>query len=81
MQHVQLGSIDIGGGVVATQAWVSDDGPIVLIATRARSGALQNSRLDLQKGMFIDPLPGNRTQEDVTRLVSSVRREARGRYP
>ena len=72
MEKVQLGSIDIGGGVFAFQAWLSD-GPIVVVGTRRAGGVEQNTRLDLQKGMFIDPLPGDRTEDGVTKVVDSVR--------
>lgn len=72
METLQLGSIDIGGGVFAVQAWLSD-GPIVLIQTLDAGGEKKNSRLDLQKAMFIDALPGNRMQDGVTRVIKSVR--------
>jgi len=72
METVQLGSIDIGGGIVATTARFSEAGPIVLVTTHATTGREQNSRLDMQKGMFIDPLPGTRKLEGINLLVSRV---------
>jgi hypothetical protein len=74
-QKLQLGSIDLGGGVTAVSVWLTD-GPIVLISTRNQNGAERNSRLDLQKGMFIDPLPGDPTADGVTRVVRGVRAAA-----
>lgn len=75
MTTIQLGRIDIGGGVVATQAWLSNGGPIVLIATTT-NGHQQNSRLDVQKAMFIDPLPGARSVSGVNDVVKAVRQRS-----
>ena len=74
MSFVQLHiePVDIGGGLLATGAWVSRS-PIVLIETKRRAdGSQQKSRLDLQKSMFIDPLPGERTNDGMRALVQSV---------
>ncbi|MBK6854882.1 MAG: hypothetical protein IPG93_25740 [Burkholderiales bacterium] len=69
---LDLNSIDIGSGVVAEQAWILE-GPIVLIGTVAgASGHHLKSRFDVQKGMFIDPLPGVRLQSGLTELASVV---------
>lgn len=73
-QNLELGSIDIGSGVFATRVWLSD-GPIVLIATRSKTGEVKNSRFDLQKAMFIDPLPGERMESGVRAVVKAVRAE------
>lgn len=74
METLQLGSIDIGGGIVATSARFSEVGPIVLVTTHASSGGEHYSRLDVQKGMFIDPLPGVRKLDGINLLVSQVMR-------
>lgn len=74
MTTIQLGRIDIGGGVVATQAWLAS-GPIVLIATTV-NGQQQKSRLDVQKAMFIDPLPGTRSANGVNDVVKAVRQHS-----
>jgi len=61
--------VDIGGGLNATAVQLSD-GPIVLVDLRAgRVAAVQRSRLDLHKHMFIDPLPGQRDTDAVRRLA------------
>ena len=70
MQVIHLDSIDLGDGVLATEAWLSES-PFVLVQTSTRAGQLK-SRLDLQKRMFIDPLPGERTEAGLTELVTSV---------
>jgi hypothetical protein len=71
--QLDLNSIDIGSGVVAEQAWILE-GPIVLIGTTVAgaSGHHLKSRFDVQKGMFIDPLPGVRLQSGLTELASVV---------
>ena len=64
--------VDIGGGFMATGVWVSG-GPIVLIrAFNKRQGVEINSRLDLQKRVFIDDVPGERREDGISNLVSSV---------
>ena len=73
MQVIHLGSIDLGDGVLATEAWLSDS-PFVLVQTRTGDRQLK-SRLDLQKRMFIDPLPGTRTEAGLTELVVSVQEQ------
>lgn len=73
MENVHLRSIDIGGGLVATDAWFSEGGPIVLIGTRNPGQVERKSRLDLQKAMFIDPLPGARSVEGVRQVVEAVK--------
>lgn len=68
----QLNRVDIGGGLWAVGAWVGP-GPIVLIKTVDKvKGAETNSRLDLQKRVFIDPLPGERSSEGILHLIQSV---------
>jgi len=69
MGTVKLNEIDIGSGVFATSAWLLD-GPIALISTKTDQGSeTLKSRLDLQKGMFIDPLPGERSTEGVHEVI------------
>lgn len=75
---LNLGHLDIGGGLSANQAWLTD-GPIVLISASTRTGVTQNSRLDLAKGMFIDPLPGEPSSEGIKRLTQAVADEGRWR--
>lgn len=74
MQSVELGSVPIGGGMVATHAWITE-GPIVLILATSEGGKEEKSRLDMQKAMFIDPLPGKPTPEGVRVLVARVAKE------
>lgn len=72
---LHLEGVDIGGGVIATDAWVSGS-PIVLIETMMKGNPDRKSRiksrLDLQKQMFIDPLPGDRTATGIGALVKAV---------
>ena len=72
MTTLQLGSIDLGGGLKALQAWAVG-GPIVLVSTVGSSGEKKNSRLDIDKAMFIDPLPGKPTPAGVVRVVERLR--------
>ena len=71
MRNLELGSVAIGGGLVATQAWASD-GPNVLILARGEGGIEEKSRLDVQKAMVIDPLSSDPTVEGVRALISRV---------
>lgn len=71
-REFRLEPVDIGGGFMATNVWIST-GPIVLVGTINRLEGLEvKSRLDLQKRVFIDPLPGERSEHGILDLVSSV---------
>ena len=69
---LNLQSIDVGGGVVAVRAWFEPSSPIVLVETHGVDGSAMKSRLDLGKGMFIDPLPGVATEDGVERVVRGI---------
>lgn len=80
-REFEIEPVDIGGGFVATNVWVSV-GPIVLIhSINQQNGAEVNSRLDLHKRVFIDPLPGERNLGGISHLVSSVESASRGWSP
>lgn len=68
---MHLEPVDLGSGLVATDAWIAE-GPIVLIETTTNDGVHVKSRLDLQKVMFIDPLPGERSASSIHTLVNAV---------
>lgn len=77
VEKFSLDPVDIGSGLVATDVWMTSS-PIVLVETRATNGSELKSRLDLQKRMFIDPLPGERDRDGLLDLVLAVI-AARGR--
>jgi hypothetical protein len=79
MTSLNLGQIDIGGGLSATKAWVVG-GPVVLVSTSTSSGIEQNSRLDIAKGMFIDPLPGTRLDRGIAEITRVIMAEGRWRF-
>ena len=66
VEKFSLDPVDIGSGLVATDVWMTSS-PIVLVETRATNGSELKSRLDLQKRMFIDPLPGERDRDGLLR--------------
>lgn len=68
-----LTPLDIGGDLVATDVWISAS-PIVLVSTHERWNKTTEtkSRLDLQKQIFMDPLPGEPSREGIRDLVHSV---------
>lgn len=71
---IKLGAIDLGSGVVATKAQLFD-GPFALITASTADGRAYSSRLDIQKGMFIDALPGEKSAQSVQQIVRLIAEE------
>lgn len=69
-QKMHIKPVDVGSGVIATDFWLTDSA-IVLIEAKAKGNPVK-SRLDLQKRMFIDPIPGARDYDGVLSLVRAV---------
>jgi hypothetical protein len=70
--ELSLPRVELGKNFFATKVWVGD-GPIVLVSTLNSGGVERSSRLDMQKSMFIDPLPHSPSAETVSRLIAAVR--------
>lgn len=66
-QHIGHVDLDIGGGMNATEAWVNSS-PIALVSANSQ-GQTVKSRLDMQKRVFIDALPGKPSPSAIERLV------------
>ncbi|MEY4427723.1 MAG: hypothetical protein RLZZ182_412 [Pseudomonadota bacterium] len=64
--------VSIGGGMSVSRAWVQDQSPIALVQVVSKTGVESKSRLDLQKAMFIDPLPSKPRQHNIRGLVHIV---------
>lgn len=67
--------VELGQGWEATRAWTTG-GPIVLIQANSPTGQIVKSRLDMQKSMFIDPLPIEAKKADIQHLVEAVNASA-----
>lgn len=68
---INLKPVDLGQGWEATSAWVTG-GPIVLIQANSPTGQTVKSRLDVQKSIFIDPLPIKAKKADIQHLAQVV---------
>lgn len=72
-KKIEIKPINLGLGWEATDAWVTG-GPVILIQATSSTGTTVKSRFDMQKSMFIDPLPeGVETKkEDLQHLVKAL---------
>jgi hypothetical protein len=68
---ITIEPVDLGQGWEATRTWRTG-GPIVLIQANSPTGQIVKSRLDMQKSMFIDPLPIKAKKADIQHLVQVV---------
>jgi uncharacterized membrane protein YcaP (DUF421 family) len=68
---ITIEPVALGQGWEATRAWITG-GPIVLIQANSPTGQIVKSRLDMQKLMFIDPLPIKAKKANVQHLVQVV---------
>jgi hypothetical protein len=68
---ITIEPVNLGQGWEATRAWITG-GPIVLIQANSPTGQIVKSRLDMQKSMFIDPLPIKAKKADIQHLVQVV---------
>lgn len=75
VRTVKLDHLAIGGGAYANEAWLLG-GPIVLVGAQ-HGQELAKSRLDLQKGVFLDRLPGGAqpSTEGIRQLVLKLASE------
>lgn len=73
VNHINFSPVNLGQGWEADEAWETG-GPIVLIKAQSQKGKkIFKSRLDMQKAIFIDPLPIKKTDNAVVRnLVVAV---------
>lgn len=74
INHINFNPVNLGHGWEAEEAWETG-GPIVLIKAQSqKKKEVFKSRFDMQKAIFIDPLPiGNVNNATVVRnLVSAV---------
>ena len=70
-QKIVIEPINLGLGWEATSAWVTG-GPVVLIQATSSTGETVKSRFDMQKSMFIDPLPVKTKKTDIQHLVEAL---------
>ena len=68
---ITIEPVDLGQGWEATRVWITG-GPIVLIQANSPTGEIVKSRLDMEKSMFIDPLPIKAKKTDIQHLVQVV---------
>jgi hypothetical protein len=68
--HLDLPDIDMGGGMVATEAVVVE-APLALIKIRRRDRR-ESSRLDLQKRAFLDRMSSEPSQDGIAAVVAAV---------
>ena len=64
----------------ATGAWMSESkGPIVLVKLESGTGEVRNSRFDVHKAAFIDPVPetGGRGIPKLAKSITALSRPAR----
>lgn len=77
-RHVEFPPVNVGAGLRAV-AVSFRRGPVVLIEFSRPAGYKGPlSRLDTQKRVFIDPVPGEPTDDGITRLVSTVNQARAG---
>ena len=74
-KELRFEPVDLGNGISAVGVWPTDS-PIVLIDARS-SGRQVRARLDMQKAMFLDALPGERSESGVRMLIQQVMKVAR----
>ncbi len=70
-QRIVIGPVELGLGWEATRAWVTG-GPVVLIQANSPTGQIVKSRFDMQKSMFIDPMPVEAKKADIEHLVEAL---------
>jgi hypothetical protein len=71
VQILAIKPITLGPGWKATRAWLTG-GPVVLIQAKSRTGQIVKSRFDMQKSMFIDPLPMKMEEANIQHLVEAL---------
>ncbi|MEK7296961.1 MAG: hypothetical protein AAB069_03575 [Planctomycetota bacterium] len=71
--HINFSPVNLGHGWEADEAWETG-GPIVLIKAQSQKGKkIFKSRFDMQKAIFIDPMPIKKANNVVIRnLVLAV---------
>ncbi len=77
-RRLSIESMDVAPGWQAYCAWSGGRGGYIVLVELMSTGAFVMARLDLGKGIFIDPLPFKPTQSAVDALAQAIAKEVTG---